>query len=119
MFASIATGISAQFGGPYHPGAVLSETAATMEGGSIVTPGDAISRACQVQVDVATEAMRSGDGFADGDMRFLILSATLDGGLDTDARVEVLAGPHVGMWLVSAIERDPCGVYWSGRGRRA
>ena len=119
MFAGIATGISSQFGGPYHPGAVMSETAPVMAGGSIVEPGTAVSRACQVQIDSVTEAMRAGGGYADGDVRFLILSATLDGALDTDARIEVLAGPNAGVWLVSAIEQDPCGAYYSGRGRRA
>jgi hypothetical protein len=120
MFAGIAQGISAQFGGPYVDGVVIDQTGAVFDdGGSITIPGSATERACQVQVDLATEAMRQSDGFADGDARFLILAATLDGGLNTDATVQVLDGPLAGSWLVSAIERDPCGIYWQGRGRRS
>jgi len=120
MFAGIATGISAAFGGPYVPGAVLDVTGAVYDdGGSITTPGTLTSRACQVQIDIATEAMRQSEGFAEGDCRFFILAATLTGSLDTDARIEVLAGPNTGEWLVSAIERDPMGAYYAGRGRRA
>ncbi len=119
MFSGIAVGISQQFGGPYVPGAVLDVTGAVMDnGGSIATPGTLTSRACQVQIDVATESMRQSEGYADGDARFLILASTLTGSLDTDARVEVLAGPNAGVWLVSAIERDALGIYYAGRGRR-
>jgi hypothetical protein len=63
--------------------------------------------------------MRGADGYAEGDVRFLILSATLTGTLDTDATVEVTEGPHAGTWMVSAIERDPLAIYYQGRGRRA
>ena len=118
-FADIAVGISQAFGGPYVSGAVLTITDAVYDdGGSIVTPGTVVERPCQIQVDGVTEAMRQADGYAEGDTRFLILSATLDGSLDTDARVRVDAGPNAGIWMVSAIERDPLGCYWQGRGRR-
>ncbi len=120
MFASIAQGISAAFGGPYVDGLVIDQTGAVFDdGGSIATPGTATERPCQVQVDVVTEAMRQAEGYSEGDARFLILSASLNGALGTDASVQVLCGPNAGWWLVSAIERDPMGVYWQGRGRRA
>jgi hypothetical protein len=106
--------------GPYVAGKVIDQTEQTFDdGGSIADPGVVVERDCMVQVDLATEAMRQADGYADGDARFLILSTTLTGALDTDATVQVLAGPLAGTWLVSAIERDPFGVYWQGRGRRA
>jgi hypothetical protein len=120
MFADIAQGISQAFGGPYVDGIVIDQTGAVFDdGGSIATPGTATERTCQVQVDSVTEAMRQAEGYAEGDARFLILADTLDGSLNSDAAVEVLCGPNAGSWLVSAIERDPCGVYWQGRGRRA
>jgi hypothetical protein len=119
-FANVAIGISARFGGPYVPGRVIDQIDPTYDdGGSIVEPGGVSERDCFVQVDVATEAMRQSDGYVDGDARFLILSSTLSGSLGTDATVEVLGGPLAGAWLVSAIDRDPMGIYWQGRGRRA
>jgi hypothetical protein len=119
-FSSIALKVSSAFGGPYVAGKVIDQTEQTFDdGGSIADPGVVVERDCMVQVDLATEAMRQSDGYAEGDARFLILSTTLTGALDTDATVRVLAGPLAGTWLVSAIERDPFGVYWQGRGRRA
>jgi hypothetical protein len=119
LAAGIAQAISTEMGGPYHPGAVLDGGTPVMAGGSIQTPGTPTERACMVQVDQASEAMRRSEGFADGDVRFLVLARTLDGALDTDAKVRVDAGPHTGTWMVSGINRDPVGIYWEGRGRRA
>lgn len=118
-FSGIAQGISTAFGGPYHAGAVLDAGTPVMEGGSIVTPGTSSERACMVQIDAVTDAMRQSDGYSEGDVRFLILAATLEGSIGTDARVRVDAGPFPGIWLVSAIERDPFAIYHQGRGRRA
>jgi hypothetical protein len=117
-FANIAVGISQQFGGPYFPGVVIDQTAPVMSGGSIVTPGAATERPCQIQIDRVTEAMRGSDGYTDGEVRFLILAATLAGSLTTDARLRVDAGPSAGMWLVSSAERDTMGTHWEGRARR-
>lgn len=120
MFATVAQAVSGAFGGPYVSGKVIDQTGQVLDaGGSITDPGAVIERTCMVQIDAATEAMRAADGFAEGDMRFLILVATLSGSLDTDAAVEVLAGPNVGSWLVSGLERDSMGTHWQGRGRRA
>jgi hypothetical protein len=119
-FASLAQSMSAAFGAPFYAGVVISQAdPVTDDGGSISTPGTPLERGCSVQIDVATEAMRRSDGYSDGDVRFIILAATLDGGLDTDASVEVAAGPFAGSWLVSSIERDPAGIGWVGKGRRA
>ena len=120
VFADIAQAFSAAGLGAFYDGvARWSGEPAYDDGGSIATPGTPVAKSCQVQIDAATEAMRQAEGFADGDMRMLVLAATLDGDLDTSATVEVLAGPHVGAWMVSAVNRDPCGVYWEARGRRA
>jgi hypothetical protein len=120
MFANLAQGFSEQFGGPFVDGYVLSQTAPVMDdGGSIVTPGTPQNRPCKVQIDTATEAMRGADGFVDGDVRFIILSASVSGALDTDCRVQVLSGPSAGIWHVSGLERDPLALCWTGRGRKA
>lgn len=119
MFAGIATGISAAFGGPYFPARVITVTDAVYDaGGSIVTPGTPVYRACQAQVDAATEAMRSADGFTERDVRILILAATLAGPIDTDARIEVLAGPNAGVYSIQSVDADTMGAYWELRGRR-
>jgi hypothetical protein len=119
-FSSIAQAFSAEFGGPYVSAKVIDQTAQVFDdGGSISDPGVVVERDCMVQVDIATEQMRQADGYAEGDARFLILATTLAGSVDTDATVQVLAGPNAGTWMVSAIERDALGIYWQGRGRLA
>lgn len=118
-FADIGLGFSAAFGGPYHPARTIEQVDPVFDdGGGIITPGGVAHRDCSVQIDVATDAMRAAPGFVNTDMRFIILSATLDGALGTEARIEVLAGPFAGVWSVEAIERDPIAAGWVGRGRR-
>lgn len=117
-FADIALGFAAATGAGFHdaqakwPGVPTRDT-----GGSITAPGTPIVKACSAQVDAATEAMRAEDGYQDKDVRILVLAATLDAELDTEARLEVLAGPHVGTYLLASVDRDPCGVYFECRGR--
>ncbi len=119
-FAGIATQISASFGGPYHdsiahwPGVPVID-----DGGSIVAPGTPIALPCQAQVDTVTEAMRAEVGFTDRDVRLLVLTSTLAGELDTAATVEVEAGPGAGRYALQSVVRDPLGVTWDCRGRRA
>lgn len=117
-FESIAAGFSAALDGPYHAAIVLTSTDAIYDdGGSIVTPGDVLERECLCQVDSVPEAMRQSDGYTDQDVRLLIIK--LDGSLDTDAEVEVTAGPHAGRYSVQSVTRDPLAVYRECRGRRA
>lgn len=118
-FANIALGFSrAGLGAFYDAKAKWPGTPVMDTGGSIVTPGTPVEKDCSVQVDYVTEAMRSADGFTEKDMRLLVLASTLDGNLDTDARIEVLDGPHAGTWMLASCDRDPCGVYWECRGRK-
>jgi len=119
-FAQIGMAFSAALGGPFFAAAVINQADTVYDdGGSIISTGDTVSRACQAQIDSATEAMRGAEGFVDTDVRFIVLAATLTGSLGTDAIVEVLAGPHAGLWSVSSIERDPVAAGWVGVGRRA
>jgi hypothetical protein len=62
--------------------------------------------------------MRSADGYVEGDAAFYVLAGSLSGKLDTDVEIEVLEGPHAGVWMVASWDRDPLGAYWLGRGRR-
>lgn len=119
-FADIAAGFTAAGLGAFHDATASWPGTATHDsGGSIATPGTPVEKSCQAQVDVATEAMRASEGFVDGDVRILVLAATLDGDLDTDATITVADGPHEGSWRVASVSRDPAGVYWEARGRRA
>ena len=119
-FADIALGFSAAGLGAFHD--ALAKWPGEPEyddGGSIVTPGVPVELECSAQIDQVTEAMRA-EGYVDGDMRLLVLAATLAGPLDTAARIEMVAGPYAGTtWMVASCGRDPCGVYFECRGRRA
>ncbi len=106
------------FSGIYLPAKVYAETSVYDAHGELTT--SETIRDCKAQVDVMTEAMRAQEGAADGDRRILVLSTSLAGDLDSDSEVEVLEGPYAGArYLVSNIDRDPCGSYWNCRGRRA
>lgn len=119
-FASLAARVSAAVGGPYVAGQVIDQANVQMDDGGSVVASDAPGvRGCQVQIDAATWGMRQSDGFVDGDLRFIVLAATLDGALGTDARINVLSGPSAGAWMVSQLTLDPVGVGFEGRGRRA
>ncbi|MET0364724.1 MAG: hypothetical protein ABW169_08715 [Sphingobium sp.] len=118
-FADIGLAFSSAFGGPFHDARVIDQTAPVYDdGGSIIEPGGPVYCPCSVQIDVATTDMRQAGGFVQTAVRFIVLAATLDGVLGTDAEVEVLAGPFDGLWSVSRLERDPVAAGWVGIGRR-
>jgi hypothetical protein len=118
MFADLARDISAEFGGPFFTGTVTTQAEVEYDAGGDVIPGSGgtLDRSCDVQIDVADYAMRQSEGYVEGQMRCIILAATLDGALDTDAAVTVDAGPHAGKtWQVSGIGRDTLGTQWLGK----
>lgn len=118
-FAGIAVAFSRAGLGPYvdsfaeWPGMPVTDS-----GGSIVSPGTPISLPCQCQVDAVTEGMRAEAGYRDKDVALLVLCATLAGELDTDATVNVTAGPNAGLWSVQSVAKDSMGTHWLCRGRR-
>lgn len=116
-FAKIALAVSAKVGGPYVAANLITSTITQDEGGD-TTKVDGPPRGCSVQVDVVTDAMRQAVGFTERDVRILVLAASLSGGVTTDDRVEVQAGPHAGTFQIASINRDPAGVYWELRGQR-
>jgi hypothetical protein len=117
-FADIATSFSAAFGGPFHAGKVRWPGTPVMEGGSIITPGTPEEYDCAVQVDVVTEAMRGEDGYTDKDMRLIVLAPGLARAVDSSATVELLAGPHIGVWMIASNAKDTLGCAYDGRGRQ-
>lgn len=125
-FAAIARGFGAALGGCEGEGEgpfvtaqiVLPGTPVTDSGGSITAPGAPDVRDCLVQIDSCTEAMRAQAGYADKDVRLLVLGATLEGAITTSHRVIVFNGPNAGLWLVQSASQDPAGIGWELRGRR-
>lgn len=118
-FASIAAKVTGAFGGPFHDGYVVSQaTPGGPDDNGVFQPGaPATRRPCQCQIDADSVTMAASDGFADGSVVFIILAATLEGTLGTDATVVIPAGDRAGTWLVSSINRDPMSIGWSGKGR--
>jgi len=118
-FGEIGLAFSGVLGGPYHDARTIEQVAPVYDdGGSITAPGGVVHRTCSVQIDSATDAMRTAPDFAQTDVRFIILASTLDGDLNTEARIQVLEGPFADTWSVDMLERDPVAAGWVGRGRR-
>lgn len=118
-FGEIGMAFSSVLGGPFHDARTIEQIAPVYDdGGSIVTPGTVAHRACQAQVDSAIQRIRDSGSFVDTDLTFIVLAATLEGGLNTEARIQILEGPHAGTWSVDMLERDPVAAGWVGRGRR-
>ena len=72
------------------------------------------------QVDAMTESMRQEQGASEQDRRIIILSTSTNAPVDSDCEITVNAGPYAGVrFQVASIDRDPCGSYFSCRGRRS
>lgn len=113
----VAAIFGAAFGSFYLDGTLVSSFTQPIYG-----PGGAITGytggtpiACKCQIDAATYAMRQADGFADGDMRIIVLSAGLGVPVTTDHRLTVSGQT----WLIASADRDPAGSHWICRGRLA
>ncbi|HQS96690.1 MAG TPA: hypothetical protein PK823_09370 [Novosphingobium sp.] len=119
IFANLATGFAATFGAPFQDVvAVWPGTAVFDTGGSITTPGTPVELECKAQFDVPTEQMRADPAFLERDMRLLVLTATLDGTLDSAASVVVASGEYAGTWSLESVQGDPAGIGWECRARR-
>jgi hypothetical protein len=123
-FAELAGMASAAFGAPYYAGVVI--IAATPggydDGGNFIPGSPPDELACKVQIDAIDERSRP-EGWTDKDYRFMILSSGFTGAIDADARIrvtDVTAPADFRVeWHVSALQRDPAGIGWVGKGRRA
>jgi len=115
IVAALPPGVS-----PFHPGRIWWPGDSEYDdGGSIVALGNSVEYPCMVQIDVVTESMRLQDGFTEKDVRLIVLAPGLERAVDTDATVEVLAGPHAGSWSVQGQSLDSVGCAFDGRGRAA
>jgi len=116
-FARIATAFSAAGLGPYAPAVARWPGVPVTVGGSIVSPGTPIAKDCIVQIDVATQAMRSEAGFVDTDVAILILCTSVDAEMDTDATISASGGPRPGDYSVQSVAKDSMSTHWICRGR--
>lgn len=85
------------------------------ERGRITGYSDAADIDCRAQVDAASYAMRQTKGFAEGDVRIIVLSAGLGIAITTDYAITV-SGKR---WLIASVERDAANSHYILRGRRA
>jgi hypothetical protein len=117
-FTSIAMGFAERFGAPFvdavawRPGTPVKDA-----GGSIVTPGTPVELGCKAQFDAPTIAMRQAEGFTEQDARVLVIGLT--GTLDDKAEIHVASGDNAGQWRLLTVTRDPAGVGYECRARRA
>jgi hypothetical protein len=117
-FSDIANGFSQQFGAPFVD-ATARWTGSPVEAtdGSIATPAAPVEKTCRVQISAPTEAMRLDEGFRQTDMRLIVLAASIDGTMDTDATVIVSTGAHAGTWSIESASLDTAAIGWTCRGR--
>jgi hypothetical protein len=119
VFANLATGFADQFGAPFIEATATWPGEATFDaGGSVLSPGTPVSKACRAQFDSPTQAMRLAEGFLETDARIIVLAGSLDGALDSEARIVVASGDNAGTWALLSCVRDPAGIGYEARGRR-
>lgn len=120
-FADIGLAFNAAFGGPFYDAEIITQsdmdTAYDIGGSIIPGAGDPTRRTCKAQVDQATEAMRATEGYTQQTRRIIVLAATLDGGINTDDTIEILAGPFAGVWMIDQVGRDTVAAGWDLMGR--
>jgi hypothetical protein len=114
MDGGIAAAFAGVFSAVYLDGSLYRPAAFADDGmgggsGSPFGPGEAV----KVQIDQATEAMRSSEGYVDGDIRILMLA---HGVAAPDTDCEIGAGGK--RYSVETVGTDPCGSYYELRGRK-
>lgn len=67
----------------------------------------------KAQLDQATQAMQSAEGYVDTDQRILVLAAGV-ARITTDCEI-LVKGTR---WLIASVTMDPAGSYYELRGRR-
>lgn len=123
-FLSIANKVSAAMGAPFWNGVIIvpGTGGGYDEDGNYAPPSAPSRHACRVQVDGADQYMKANEGFADNEVVMIILAASLDIALNTDAVLEItdVKAPAMfqGRWLVASLTLDPAGIGYGGKGKR-
>lgn len=112
----IAAVFGAAFSGLYLDATLHAGTGEPIydDGGNITGYTTEADVAIKAQVDVATEAMRRAEGFAEGDCRILVLSQGI-GTVNTDHQITV----RDQRWHILSAELDAAASHWTLRARRA
>ena len=107
----------AAFGGLYLPGQLVRSAADPIYNsqGDIVGYGGGTSLPIRCQIDAATYAMQQAEGYVEGDVRIIVLSAGLAVPITTDHRITAKGQS----WLIQSVERDAGASHWICRGRKA
>ena len=111
----IAETFAAIFGGIYLDGQLFRaiDFADDGKGGGEATDPFLPAEAVKVQIDSATDSMRGADGYAEGDVRILMLA---HGVAAPDTDCELAAGGV--RYMVASVATDPAGSYYEFRGRK-
>lgn len=100
----------AAFGALYLPGTLVRRAfVPDGEGGGTET---VTSQPCRVQQDTVSEKTRAAAGYAQNEMRFLILQAGVTGPIEVADEL-IFEGET---FMLSNPEQDPARSYWSVRG---
>lgn len=110
----LAAAFASVFGAVYLDGDLYRPVEFTDDGkGGGAGGGFSAPEPVKVQIDAATQAMRTTEGFVDGDVRILMLAHGVPAP-DTDCEV----GAGGGRYMVATVATDPAGSYYELRGRR-
>jgi hypothetical protein len=110
----IAAAFAGVFGGIYLDGSLYRLVEAADDGmGGGADSGFAPAEAVKVQIDQATQAMRSSEGYVEDDVRILMLA---HGVASPDTDCEIAAGGT--RYMVETVATDPAGGYFELRGRK-
>lgn len=111
----IARIFNAALGGLYLPATLHVPGARTDDEEGNISYGPETDIPCRAQVDAATYAMRQSEGYSEGDVRIIILTAGLGVEVTTDAQISV-SGKR---WMVGSTDLDAASSHWVCRGRAA
>lgn len=109
----IAAAFSAAFSSFYLDGTLYRQVGGDDGAGGGSGNGFDTGSPVKVQIDAATQAMRSADNYVETDQRILVLASGLDP-ITTDCEI-VADGTR---WGIASVAQDPAGSYYELRGQR-
>lgn len=114
LLDGIAGALAAAVAPFYRDGTLYRQGTPVDDGSGSITVPDATEEPIKVQIEACTEAMRRSEGYADTDVRLIILSPCVlrpstDDEADADGQRYALA----------SVATDPASTYWDCRARRA
>ncbi|WIA54318.1 hypothetical protein N6H05_14725 [Sphingobium sp. WTD-1] len=111
----IASIFGAALGGLYLPATLHVPGTRTDDEEGNISYGPGTDVPCRAQMDAATYAMRQSEGYSEGDVRIIILTAGLGAEVTTDCQITV-SGKR---WMVGSADLDAASSHWVCRGRAA